>query len=177
MNEAVNAHSSNLRDEIQSVDPLGEVIVNLHVLDRDAALESAEHLDSFPQRIKLSTEGKPVYICLLLPKTFRPNERLLLTLQTASNRIKCGRWRGSRRPDPQLPPNRKTDPHPHRPTRTYRTSNGDRAVPERSASMTLPIPNCEVVDLGTPELGNDYALQDPDSGVIVLMASHVDLEK
>lgn len=97
MNEAVNAHSSNLRDEIQSVDPLGEVIVNLHVLDRDAALESAEHLDSFPQRIKLSTEGKPVYICLLLPKTFRPNERLLLTLQTIPNRIKCGRWRGSRR--------------------------------------------------------------------------------
>lgn len=43
--------------------------------------------------------------------------------------------------------------------------------------MTLPSPNCEVVDLGTPDLGNDYALQDPDSGVIILMASHVDLEK
>ena len=26
-------------------------------------------------------------------------------------------------------------------------------------------------------LGDDYALQDPDSGVIILMASHVDLEK
>lgn len=43
--------------------------------------------------------------------------------------------------------------------------------------MTLPIPNCEVADLDTPELGDDYALQDPDSGVIILMASHVDLEK
>ena len=43
--------------------------------------------------------------------------------------------------------------------------------------MTLPIPtNCETVDLDTPELGDDYALQDPDSGVILLMASHVDLE-
>ena len=42
--------------------------------------------------------------------------------------------------------------------------------------MTLPIPNCEVVDLGTTELGNDYAIQDKDSGVILLMASHVDLE-
>nr|DAT64120.1 MAG TPA: hypothetical protein [Caudoviricetes sp.]DAY23020.1 MAG TPA: hypothetical protein [Caudoviricetes sp.] len=43
--------------------------------------------------------------------------------------------------------------------------------------MTLPIPNCEVADLDTPDLGDDYALQDPDSGVIILMASHVDLEK
>lgn len=44
--------------------------------------------------------------------------------------------------------------------------------------MTLPIPaNCEVVDLDTPELGDDYAIQDTDSGVIILMASHVDLEK
>lgn len=42
--------------------------------------------------------------------------------------------------------------------------------------MTLPIPNCEVVDLDTPALGNDYAIQDKDSGVILLMASHVDLE-
>lgn len=42
--------------------------------------------------------------------------------------------------------------------------------------MSLPIPNCEVVDLDTPELGDDYALQDPNSGVIILMASHVDLE-
>lgn len=43
--------------------------------------------------------------------------------------------------------------------------------------MTLPIPNCEVADLDTLDLGDDYALQDPDSGVIILMASHVDLEK
>lgn len=43
--------------------------------------------------------------------------------------------------------------------------------------MTLPIPNCETVDLDTPELGDDYAIQDKDSGVIILMASHVDLEK
>ena len=43
--------------------------------------------------------------------------------------------------------------------------------------MTLPIPNCEVVDLDAPDLGDDYAIQDPDSGVIILMASHVDLEK
>lgn len=43
--------------------------------------------------------------------------------------------------------------------------------------MTLPIPNCETADLDTPDLGDDYAIQDPDSGVIILMASHVDLEK
>ena len=43
--------------------------------------------------------------------------------------------------------------------------------------MIPSIPNCEVVDLDTPELGNDYAIQDVDSGVIILMASHVDLEK
>jgi hypothetical protein len=42
--------------------------------------------------------------------------------------------------------------------------------------MTLPVPNCEAVDLGTPELGDDYAIQDAESGVILLMASHVDLE-
>lgn len=42
--------------------------------------------------------------------------------------------------------------------------------------VTFPIPNCEVVDLDTPELGDDYAIQDKDSGVILLMASHVDLE-
>ncbi|WP_295910223.1 hypothetical protein [uncultured Actinomyces sp.] len=42
--------------------------------------------------------------------------------------------------------------------------------------MTLPIPNCETVDLGTPELSDDYAIQDKDSGAILLMASHVDLE-
>ena len=35
--------------------------------------------------------------------------------------------------------------------------------------MTLPIPNCETVDL-------DYAIQDKDSGVSLLMASHVYLE-
>lgn len=33
------------------------------------------------------------------------------------------------------------------------------------------------VDLDTPELGDDYAIQDTNSGVIILMASHVDLEK
>lgn len=43
--------------------------------------------------------------------------------------------------------------------------------------MTLPLRNCETVDLDTPELGDDYAIQDHDSGVIILMASHVDLEK
>ena len=43
--------------------------------------------------------------------------------------------------------------------------------------MTLPIPNCETVDLDTTELGEDYAIQDVDSGVILLMASHVALEK
>lgn len=43
--------------------------------------------------------------------------------------------------------------------------------------MIPQVRNCEVVDLGTPELGDDYAIQDTDSGVIILMASHVDLEK
>nr|DAS79806.1 MAG TPA: hypothetical protein [Caudoviricetes sp.] len=43
--------------------------------------------------------------------------------------------------------------------------------------MIPSIHSCEVVDLDTPELGDDYAIQDPDSGVIILMASHVDLEK
>ena len=43
--------------------------------------------------------------------------------------------------------------------------------------MTLPIPNCETADLDTQDLGDDYAIQDKDSGVIILMASHVDLEK
>jgi hypothetical protein len=42
--------------------------------------------------------------------------------------------------------------------------------------MTLPIPDCEVVDLDTQDLGDDYAIRDKDSGVIILMASHVDLE-
>lgn len=43
--------------------------------------------------------------------------------------------------------------------------------------MTLPIPtNCETVGLDTPDLGDDYAIQDKDSGVILLMASHIDLE-
>lgn len=42
--------------------------------------------------------------------------------------------------------------------------------------VTLPIPNCETADLDTQDLGDDYAIQDKDSGVILLMASHVDLE-
>ena len=42
--------------------------------------------------------------------------------------------------------------------------------------MTFPIPNCETVDLDTPDLGDDYAIQDTASGVILVMASHVDLE-
>ena len=58
----INTHASNLRDEVASatcsVDSLGEVIVNLHVLDRDPALESVEPLASFPQRIKLRADGK-----------------------------------------------------------------------------------------------------------------------
>ena len=42
--------------------------------------------------------------------------------------------------------------------------------------VTFPIPDCEIVDLDTQDLGDDYAIQDKDSGVILLMASHVDLE-
>lgn len=97
MSNVINTHATNLRDEIQSVNLIGEVIVNLHVLDRDPALESVEHLDSFSQRIKLRAEEETINIGLLLPKSFRPYERLLLTLQTAFNRIKGRRWRGSRR--------------------------------------------------------------------------------
>lgn len=40
MSNVINMHATNLRDEIQSVNLIGEVIVNLHVLDRDPALES-----------------------------------------------------------------------------------------------------------------------------------------
>lgn len=42
--------------------------------------------------------------------------------------------------------------------------------------MIPSIHSCETADLDRQDLGDDYAIQDKDSGVILLMASHVDLE-